>query len=66
MPIKIFASPGHHRDDFRQVEEQFNQWEKEADPAVNHIQTTMHEVSGSGALGNAVLTLVVHYDRKGS
>jgi hypothetical protein len=66
MPLKIFSAPGDHRDDFQQVEDQFNQWEKETEPTVNHIQTTMHDVSSSQTLGNAVLTVVVHYDRKGS
>lgn len=62
MPIKIFSAPGDFRDDFAKVEEQFNEWEKEAGPKITDIRTTVNTIAGRE--NNAyVLTLVVHYER---
>ena len=62
MPIKIFAAPGDHRDDFANVEEQTNQWIEEAHPRIVSLHTTVNEMPGKRDAGQFMMTLVVYYE----
>ncbi len=62
MPIKIFSAPGDHRDDFEQIELQYNAWEAEHKPRVLEIQSCVEKVHTQRDLGSFMLTLVVRYE----
>ena len=62
MPIKIFAAPGDHRNDFRSVEEQVNRWIQEAQPRIISLHPTVNEMPGKRDLGDFMMTLVAHYE----
>jgi len=61
MPIKIFSTPGDHRDDFVHLETQFNEWETETQPTVISMHTTANKLPTQRDVGSFMLTLVVHY-----
>jgi len=62
MPIKIFAAPGDHRDDFRQVETQANEWIAAAAPRIVNTNIAVREMPGKRESGQFMLTLVLHYE----
>ncbi len=62
MPIKIFAAPGNHRNDFQAVEEQVNDWIEQAKPRVLSVHPLVNAMPGKGDLGEFMLTLVAHYE----
>ena len=62
MPIKIFAAPGDHRDDFRQVESQANEWIAETHPKVCGTNIAVNELPGKRESGQYMLTLVVLHE----
>ena len=62
MPIKIFAAPGDHRDDFAHVQEQVNQWIDQAHPRIVSIHTTVNEMPGKRETGSFLMSLVAHYE----
>ena len=65
MPIKIFAAPGDHRDDFESLEQQLNAWIKEADARIVSLHAMVNEVSGKREHGGFMMTVLVHYDGGG-
>ena len=62
MPIKIFAAPGDHRNDFSQVEQQFNEWVEQHRPQVLSIHPLVNEMTGKQDIGAYMMTLVAHFD----
>ena len=59
MPIKVFAEPGHGREEFEAVERQVNEWERASKAriigvhsTVNDIPATLHD---SGSLPRTVI-----------
>ena len=66
MPIKIFAAPGDHRNDFEQVEKQANEWIASNKPAVRAIQTTVNQMPSARESNHFMMTLVLLYDESGS
>ncbi|MFQ5462188.1 MAG: hypothetical protein ACE5E5_06120 [Phycisphaerae bacterium] len=61
MPIKIFSTPGDHRDDFVHLETQFNEWEAQMQPTVISMHSTANPLPTQRDVGSFMLTLVVHY-----
>ncbi len=66
MPIKIFAAPGDHRDDFDQVEIQFNEWEAEHKPRIISLHVDVETMSHKRDIGQYIMSLVAHYEASGS
>ena len=66
MPIKIFAAPGDHRDDFEQIEQQANEWMEESGARVVSMQTTVSLMPTARDVGSFMMTLLVHYERGGT
>ena len=66
MPIKIFAAPGDHRNDFEQVEIQANEWMASAKPTVQAMQTTVNLMPGAKESNQFMMTLVLRYDESGA
>lgn len=64
MPIKIFAAPGDHRNDFTSVEKQVNAWIAQTDPRVLAIQSMVNAMPAQQTLGDFMLTVVVHFEDK--
>ena len=62
MPIKIFAAPGDHRDDFASLEEQVNRWIEQVQPRIVCFHTTVNEMPGKRDIGDFMMTLVAHYE----
>ena len=62
MPIRIFAAPGDHRDDFKQVEQQVNTWMAETRPRIVSLHPMVNEMSDKRDHGKYMMTLVVHYE----
>jgi hypothetical protein len=62
MPIKIFAAPGDHRDDFKQVETQANEWIAATTPRIVNTNIAVREMPGKRESGKFMLTLVLHYE----
>ena len=62
MPVKIFAAPGDHRDDFQQVEEQVNAWIAEARPRIVNMHPAVNPLTEKREHGRFMLTVVVHYE----
>lgn len=62
MPIKIFAAPGDHRNDFEAVEKQVNEWIKENKADVRDIRCTVNSMPQKRGLGDFLLTVIVHYE----
>lgn len=63
MPIKIFAAPGDHRDDFREVEKQVNQWEASDAISILQISTCVTPMQGARDVGPFLLTITVPYEK---
>lgn len=63
MPIKIFAATGDHRDDFRMVQDQYNEWETEENPRVVEISTEVCELPTKRENSAFMLTLVARYEK---
>lgn len=66
MPIKIFAAPGDHRDDFQPVEQQANDWMEENRPRIVSMHTTVSLIPTASGAGSFMMTLLVHYERGGT
>lgn len=64
MPVKIFAAPGDHRNDFREVEKQVNQWESTESVRILGITACVTPVQGQREVGPFLLTLTVLYEKK--
>ncbi len=62
MPIKIFAAPGDHRNDFEAVEAQTNTWMAETKPQVQSIHPLVNPMPSSRDSNQFMMTVVVHYD----
>ena len=62
MPIKIFAAPGDHRNDFEAVEIQVNDWIKQNKPDVRDIRCTVNAMPEKRNLGDFLLTVIVLYE----
>ena len=62
MPIKIFAAPGDHRNDFEAVEKQVNEWIEENTADVRDIRCTVNAMPEKRGLGDFLLTVIVHYE----
>lgn len=62
MPIKIFAAPGDHRNDFEAVEIQVNEWIKQNKPDVRDIRCTVNAMPEKRNLGDFLLTVIVLYE----
>ncbi len=63
MPIKIFAAPGDHRNDFEAVETQTNTWLAETNPRVLSIHPLVNQMPSSRDSNQFMMTMVVHYDK---
>ncbi|MGB0714790.1 MAG: hypothetical protein ACPGXK_02875 [Phycisphaerae bacterium] len=63
MPIKIFSATGDHRDDFCNVETQFNDWEKHEKPRIQEINTTVCELTSKRETSSYIMTLVVRFEQ---
>jgi hypothetical protein len=59
MPIKIFAGPGDHRDDFCHVESQANKWLSESAARVVGMESTVNSMPGTPDGGTFRMTLVI-------
>ena len=66
MPIKIFAAPGDHRNDFEQVEVQANEWIASAKPSIQAMQTTVNQMPSARESNFFMMTLVLMYDEAGA
>ena len=66
MPIKIFAAPGDHRDDFQVLERQVNEWIAKERPRVVDLRTTVNPIGEKREHGGFMMTLVAHYEDSGS
>ena len=44
MPIKVFAEPGHGREEFVVVEQQVNEWEKESQVKIIDVHCTVNDI----------------------
>lgn len=62
MPIKIFAAPGDHRNDFEQVEIQANEWMASAKPNIQAMQTTVNSKPNAKESNFFMMTMVFLYD----
>lgn len=63
MPIKVFAAPGDHRDDFREVEKQVNQWEASDAISILQISSSVTPMPGTRDVGPFLLTVTVLYEK---
>ncbi len=61
MPIKVFAAPGDHRNDFEAVENQVNEWIEQNKPDVRDIRCTVNAMPEKRDLGDYMLTVIVLY-----
>ena len=61
MPIKIFAAPGDHKNDFASVEEQVNSWMTQSNHRILGIQSTVNAMPSQYSVGDFMMTVVVHY-----
>jgi len=66
MPIKIFAAPGDHRDDFGQVETQANEWIAAQHPKIVNTNIAVNDMPGKRESKSYILTLVIHYEQTSS
>ena len=66
MPIKIFAAPGDHRNDFDQVELQTNAWIEETHPNIISMHPTVNKLPTTRESSHFMMTLVVHYEKPGA
>ena len=66
MPIKIFAAPGDHRNDFEQVEMQSNEWMAASNPAVRAMTTTVNQMPSARESNHFMMTLTILYDESGA
>ena len=66
MPIKIFAAPGDHRNDFDQIELQANAWIEETRPNIISIHPTVNKLPTTRETSQFMMTLVVHYEKGGA
>ncbi|UCE58203.1 MAG: hypothetical protein JSU63_12260 [Phycisphaerales bacterium] len=62
MPIKIFAAPGDHRDDFTKMEQQVNAWIAKTRPRIVSLHPTVNQTHEKRDHGGFMMTLVVHYE----
>ena len=62
MPIKIFAAPGDHKNDFESVEEQVNAWIARNAHRVVSIQSHVNAMPSQHRVGDFIMTVVVHYE----
>lgn len=62
MALKIFAAPGDHRDDFEQVEKQYNEWAERTQANVTEMQCAVNAMPEKRDSGGYLLTLVVRYE----
>jgi len=65
MPIKIFAAPGDHRDDFQSLERQVNDWIAQSRPRIVDMRTTVNPLAEKRENSGFMMTLVVHYEDAG-
>lgn len=65
MPIKIFAAPGDHRNNFESLEDQVNQWMATKGPKVLSMHSSVTEMKDRKDIGSFMLTMVIHYDESG-
>jgi|GEM_PF-1812846 len=66
MPIKIFAAPGDHRNDFEQVEKQANEWMTASKPSVRAMDTTVNPMPSARESNHFMMTLTFLYDESGA
>ena len=66
MPIKIFATPGDHRNDFEQIESQANAWIEQNHPKIISMHTTVNKLPTTRETSQFMMTLLVHYDKPGA
>ncbi len=66
MPIKIFAAPGDHRNDFDQVELQANAWIEDTRPNIISLHSTVNKLPTTRETSQFMMTLVVHYEKPGA
>lgn len=63
MPIKVFAVPGDHRDDFANVEQQVNEWCEKSQRKVVAMHCSVNEMPEKKRdIGAFMLTVIVHYE----
>lgn len=61
MRVKIFSAPGDHRDDFRQVEDQTNEWLAESKPNVLAMHCSVTPVHDRKDMG-FIMTVLIQYE----
>ncbi len=64
MPVKIFAAPGDHRNDFEQIEVQTNEWLERDQPKVISMHMTVNQLPTTRDHGSFMMTLLVHHESK--
>jgi hypothetical protein len=62
VKIKIICAPGDHRDDFRQVEDQTNEWLAETKPKVLAMHFDVTPAADQRKDLAYILTVVVQYE----
>ncbi|MBI4718211.1 MAG: hypothetical protein HY763_10430 [Planctomycetes bacterium] len=62
MPIKIFAAPGDHRDDFKKVEQQVNEWETASRARIVGMELAVNPMPEKRDAGHYLMTLAVRYE----
>lgn len=62
MPFKIFATPGDHRDDFRMLEDQINEWLATSGANVIRFTTDIIQMPERRQSGTFMLTATIHYE----
>ena len=66
MPVKIFAAPGDHRNNFEQIEAQANTWMEETRPGILSMHTTVNQLPTTRDTSPFMMTLLVHYEKPGA
>ena len=61
MPVKIFSTPGDHRDDFTKLEQQINDWMGTAGPEIVDMKMSVNHI-GTRDTGQFMMTVLVHYE----
>lgn len=61
MRIKVFCAPGDHRDDFENVESQFNEWAAAEQPEIVHLKMDVTAMTDDRNIGRYLMSVLVAY-----
>lgn len=65
MKFKIYCTPGDHRDDFKILEGQLNEWAATAKPEIVDLHMDVTAMSDPKNVGRYLMSVLVSYENQG-